>query len=290
MLCLALVAAACGESSSAPSADASAVDSDASTSSDPDAAGNETGTPGCGETGAPTGTVNDSVTVRGEARTFILAVPDDYDPDTPYPIVFAWHGRGSNAAQARAYFGVEQAAANAAIFLYADGLPQASVEGDTGWDLSETGVDIELFDVLLERVSASHCLDSSRVFNTGHSFGGYMSNSVACFRGDVVRGIAPIAGGGPFGACDGPVAAWIAHGTVDSVVPFSQGEGSHLHWRDTNSCDDATGATQPAPCVAHSGCGARPVVWCAHDEPAFAGHGWPSFAPAAIWAFFADLD
>jgi poly(3-hydroxybutyrate) depolymerase len=281
---LATAAAACNSGSDA-GIDASPTATDASHSTDAPAAA------GCGGSGAPTGVQQRTLQSGGVDRTYILSVPDDYDSDTAYPTVFAWHGRTSNASQARSYFGVESASAGAAIVVYPDGLPQAALNGDTGWSLIADGPDVDFFDALLASLDSEYCIDPLRIFSTGHSMGGYFSNTLACARGGIIRAIAPVAGGGPFGQCLGvPVAAWITHGTEDAVVPFTQGEGSHVYWRDLAGCDEATTPVEPAPCEAHPGCSDTPVVWCPHSETAFAGHGWPAWAGGAIWSFFAALD
>ena len=98
-------------------------------------------------------------------------------------------------------------------------------------------------------------------------------------------------GGPPFGACEGDtVAAWLAHGTGDGVVPFSQGQQARDSLLDRNGCDVGTAPVDPAPCVAYEGCAeGMPVVWCEHQETELQGHAWPRFAGPAIWAFFASL-
>ena len=133
---------------------------------------------------------------------------------------------------------------------------------DTGWELTEGGRDVALFDALLARIRTSHCVGT--VYSMGHSFGGYMSNALACFRGGQgdgdVRAIASIAGGGPFGACGGdPVSAVIIHGSADSVVPYAQGEASRDTWRTEAGCDPSGSPVDPSPCVAYDGC-ASPLV------------------------------
>ena len=229
--------------------------------------------------------------IEGVGRKDTVVVPPDYDMAVAHPVVFAWHGRGGDGETARLYFKIEEASAGAATLVSPDGLPLADMENQTGWDLTEDGVDVAFFDAMLADVSATLCVDSARVFSAGHSFGGFMSNTLGCFRGGVVRGIAPVAGGGPFGSCTGQVAAWLAHGTVDEVVMYALGEGSRDHWLVANGCDAGMSeAVEPAPCVAYAGCDAGfPVHWCSHDDPAFSGHTWPAWAGPGIWAFFAGL-
>lgn len=245
---------------------------------------------GCG-TPAQTGVSTQTMRVLGEERTFVLVLPESYDGETALPLVFAYHGRGGDAMLARTYFGIEEAAGDDAVFVYPDGLPRADMNDDTGWDLARTGADVEMFDAIYESIRMSLCIDTDRVYATGHSFGGYMSNSLACYRSETLRAIGEVAGGPPFGQCgDGRVAAWMAHGMRDEVVPFSQGEAARDVMLERNACADTSMPVEPAPCVAYDGCTAgADVVWCAHDEPDLDGHAWPTWAGAAIWRFFTAL-
>jgi len=273
-----------GDATTSEPSGTSAVDPDSSSGGTP------TGTPGCGM-GFPPGDSVVQTQVGATMREYLLVVPDGYDSNTPMPVVFAWHGRSGSSELARAYFQVEQAADDQAIFVYPQGLPLESMGGQTGWDLAPSGYDVDFFDTMLEEVSQNLCVDTERVFSTGHSFGGYMSNALGCFRASVLRAIGSVAGGPPFGPCeDDEVAAWITHGTGDQVVPFSQGETSRDALLERNGCGTATTAVDPDPCMSYDGCGeGLPVVWCAHDETDLQGHAWPRFAGAAIWAFFASL-
>jgi len=251
-----------------------------------------TGTPGEGESpgcGGDPSAIPVTLEIDGTEREFIVSLPEGYDPDHPYALIFAWHALGTNGAIARAYYRVEEASDGEAIVVYPEGL--IAFAGQTGWNLEANGYDIAFFDALYEQLTDNLCVDLDRVFSTGHSFGGFMSNSVGCYRGDVIRAIAPVAGGGPEGACQGSVAAWIAHGTVDATVPYSAGEGSRNHWLQSNACGEGTTPTEPSPCVAYESCAeGHPVIWCSHDEAVSNGHGWPSWAGSAIWSFFDSLE
>jgi poly(3-hydroxybutyrate) depolymerase len=239
----------------------------------------------CGEA-APTGVLSETIMVEGIERSFLLVVPDSYDADARYPLIFAWHGRTGTSGTARQYFGIEAQSGDDAILVYPQGLSVSNDPADTGWELTEGGRDVAFFDAMLARIQASHCIGT--VYSMGHSFGGYMSNALACFRGGQgdgdVRAIAAIAGGGPFGACGGePVSAAIIHGTADQVVLYSQGEGSRDFWLGQAGCAATTSAVDPSPCVEYDGCTSPLIVrFCSHDG----GHGWPTFAAPAAWALF----
>lgn len=275
------------------SASAATTAAETDPTGDPTSTGDDTNgaepTEGCMlKLGIP-GVYDKTVEVAGVERHYILVVPEGYG-ETAYPLVFAWHGRGGDSSGARLYFNVEESAANQAIFVYPDGLPLPDMDNQTGWDLTAEGEDVALFDAILAQVGSSLCVDASRVFSTGHSFGGFMSNALGCFRGGTVRAIAPVAGGGPFGVCTGQVAAWLAHGTLDEVVPYELGEGSRDHWTAANGCEPDFASTDPSPCVAYTGCDdGFPVHWCSHEIPDFLGHTWPAWAGKAIWSFFAQF-
>lgn len=238
------------------------------------------GSDGCGQDPSNLST---TLTVESKSRSFVLYLPSDYDADRSYPLIFAWHGLGGSGAIAQYYFGVEQAAGSDAIIVYPNALPLETAGGDTGWELNPSGYDFAFFDAMYTAVTDGLCIDKSRVFSTGHSFGGYMSNHMGCYRSDVHNAIAPVAGGPAYyGACGSAVGAWITHGEADDVVELSHGESARDTWRFINECAVTTTETDPSPCVAHDGC-SRDLHWCLHTG----GHDWPSFAGAAIWNFFA---
>jgi poly(3-hydroxybutyrate) depolymerase len=249
------------------------------------------GTPGCG-TPARAGASDVEIEVDGTARTYLLVVPEGYDPSTPTPLVLGWHGLGSNAEQARAYFGIEEAAAGAAIVAYPNGLPVASLGGQSGWDLSGNGIDVAFFVAMVQQLGQEMCLDPDRIYSTGHSFGGYMSNLLGCVRPDVLRAIGSVAGGPAVAACaEDRVAGIMVHGTIDETVPFSQGTAARDALLARNGCADTTMPLVPEACVAYDGCDADyDVRWCEHSEATLQGHMWPRFAGAAIWEFFAGLE
>lgn len=241
-------------------------------------------TGGCGKP-ATAGSSNKTITVGGTMRTYVLSIPTGYDPSKPYMLAFGWHGRTGNGALFKLYSGVEKAAGNKAIFVYPDGLPVTSDPKDTGWELTEKGRDIAFYDALLKELSDTLCVDSKRVVSFGHSFGGYMSNTVGCFRSGVTRAIAPFAGGGPYGTCGSAVSAWIAHNTDDGTVNISEGRKARDFWVKKAGCATTTKKVSPDPCVAYDGCSV-PVIWC---ESPTGGHNWPSYAAAGIWNYFAAL-
>ena len=166
----------------------------------------DAGTSGCGKpwTGsditqemrngrAPMQVAKRTIVIGTATREYLVAVPKTYDSSKPYPLVIGLHGSGGNRDQLRGYMDVETPANQGAVFIYPTGTPQSD-GGVNEWDLSATSVDLTLIDSLIAQYSSELCIDQKRIFATGHSFGGCMSNALGCFGGKPFRAIAPVAG------------------------------------------------------------------------------------------------
>lgn len=255
------------------------------------------GSSGCGRTDSPPGG-HFTLDVNGTPRTYIVKLPEPYDPAVAYRLVLAWHGFSLTADQVAStntfanlggFFALEPRAAGTAIFVAPQGL-ETTLAGTTapGWDTS--GRDVDFARALVDSLRASYCVDETRIFSAGVSMGGYLSNQLGCLMGDRFRAIASVIGGGPLvsGAvtCTGPMAAWLTHGTSDPINPFLAGQLSREHWARANHCAATTTPVGPAGCVAYDGCDeGAPVHWCEFDG----GHLIPDFAPEGMWRFFAQF-
>lgn len=223
--------------------------------------------------------------VDGTERSYIVSLPEDYDPTMPYPLIFAFHGLGGSAelVSGRFYFGLEEPGGRPTVFVYPDGLDTGM---GSGWANTD-GQDVAFFDLLLTTLQQNYCIDSARVFSTGHSYGGMMTHTLACQRAEVLRAVAPVAGaffGGGGGGCSGPVAAWGAHGDPDNTVDYESGLSAIERLMETNGCDPASGTpVEPSEyCTAYECDSDYPVTWCPHDQD----HDWPDFAAESIKGFF----
>ncbi|MBL9025385.1 MAG: hypothetical protein JNL21_24535 [Myxococcales bacterium] len=238
--------------------------------------------PSCDFTETP-GTTTETLDVDGTMRTYVLVVPDDVDGKSAVPLVFGFHGFNGTADAASQYFGLS---GQGAYYVYPQALPLPGQNGGVGWDMEPDGVDVAFIDSLITSLVSSHCIDEARVFAAGHSHGASFSNHLGCYRPEVFRAVAPVAGGGPWaGPCTGSVSAMLVHGSADDQVPVSAGQDSRDHWLMANGClGSASAPIDPAPCAVYDGC-AEPVLWCEHGG----GHEWPDFAGAGIRGFFLGL-
>jgi polyhydroxybutyrate depolymerase len=245
-------------------------------------------------TDAATGTsIDGSLDVSGQspARTYRLSVPTDYSPSETLPLVFAFNGVGGTGAQAQQWFQLETG--HRAIFVYPDSLPNSTTNGSIAWVFDQNGIDIAYFDALLAYLTQTYCIDTSRVFALGASSGAIFSNMLGCFRGNVLRAIAPSSGmDWSQGGCKGDVAVMVICGAQDTYNPCDDATNGAVSetnvWVPQNGC---TAQTAPSPistiCSAYQGCKpADPVLLC--TQPG--GHGWPTNSGDFWWQFFMSLN
>jgi polyhydroxybutyrate depolymerase len=262
-------------------------------------AGGSTPSTGCGK--APPASQRYTIDVGGTMREYILAVPTNYEQNRPYRLIFAWHPLGGTAQGTAGsgnsgYYGLRSASGGAAILVSPEGLP---FQGSSlGWGNSGGG-DIAFLRAMLDRFKAEMCVDESRIFSTGFSFGGMMSNAVAC--SGLARAVAPMAGNSQVSGCANgtqPVAYMGFHGDDDTVVATSGGRTARDVFVKRNQCTDQTMPTQPSwcdgvgqtnqpcMCVTYQGCAAGyPVIWCEFNGPHTPA---PNSGPT-IWNFFSQF-
>jgi polyhydroxybutyrate depolymerase len=240
---------------------------------------------GCGAAGAALTSGRVSVDVAGVSRDYILTLPNDYDANRPYPLIFAWHPAGGSAQQVATgfgggYYGLSQLANGSAIFVSPEGI-------DQGW-ANTGGRDIAFLKVMLDRFEADLCIDTNRIFSTGFSYGGMMSYAIACAMGGVFRAIAPMSGALYSGCEDGDnaVAVLAFHGDDDTVVPIANGERARDEIAARNHCGTETVPVESSSCVSYQGCDPGfPVVWCQFDG----GHTPAPGSAQPIWDFFSEF-
>lgn len=228
---------------------------------------------------SPGTTINyNKITSAGLSRQYILRYPPNYDSSHPYRLILAYHWYTGSASQVfdcntesikcyttqSPFFGLWNLANNSTIFVAPDGI-------DAGW-ANTNGRDLALTDDILKEVEADLCIDTSRVFANGFSYGGAMTAMLACQRADVFRAVAVYAGGisGMSGACTGttPIAYYGATGTQDSGYPG--GQTAVQHFAQVNGCTSQALPTPPTgghTCLSFQGCAAgHPVRWCPFDD------------------------
>lgn len=206
-------------------------------------------------------------TADGRERTYHLYVPSSLPADRPVPLLLALHGGtgwGTQFERASGFDGIAEA--NGFLVVYPDGIetavkitPNGRVwnGGDCCANAVREGVDDVGFLVqLIDELSASRSVDSSRVFAAGHSNGGIMAYRLACERPDKVRGIGLQSGWMGIDSCSPsrPISAVHIHGTGDENAPFDGGRGARsISGADARAALDSIGML-----AAGDGCGSAP--------------------------------
>ena len=272
-----------------PEDDAGATDrADAAPTPDP-------GTKGCAIAPKAAGTfAARTLSAAGKTRTYHLAVPASAQPKQALPLVFVLHGATDTAPEnMRDWFGVEGKITTPSLAVYPLALERTRADGSGGlvtrWDLSGNE-DLAFFDAMLAEIEADYCVDRAHVFVTGFSSGGNFSQHLACERQRDVKGMAVVAGPGPFSdACGGAVPAWMTHDKNDDALPVADARSSRDFWAAQNGCKTASWAAVSGrpECQRNTSCPAgEPLVYC---ETSGVGHDVPSFAVDEIGTFFSAL-
>jgi poly(3-hydroxybutyrate) depolymerase len=244
---------------------------------DPNAAPGSGNTEGFGEGGYVT------IQSGGENRGFAIRLPDDYDADQPYPLIFGFHWNGGNSAQVdnggsngynMAHFGLQKLSNNGAIFVAPQGI-------GNGWQ-NPNGRDLTFVDDMVKLITENYCVDTTRLFANGFSYGGGMSYAIACARAKVFRGVA-IYNGAVLSGCEGgndPIALWQMAGLTDNVCTVDAAKPMRDRFVENNGCTAQNPPQPPQPppylsdgghvCTNYAGCSSEhPVRWCVHQS----GHG-----------------
>ncbi|WBB80951.1 cellulose binding domain-containing protein [Micromonospora sp. WMMD882] len=283
-----------------------ALDGGAGTPASASGVGTAAATAGCGKApGLASGT--HTIQSNGKNRSFILRVPDNYQNDRPYRLVFGFHWVGATATDVAtgqtvdrntwAYYGLQRLANNSAIFVAPQGI-------NNGWGNSG-GEDVTFVDNMISRIDNALCVDTTQRFALGFSYGGAMTYAVACARPTVFRAVA-VYGAGAISGCSGgtqPIAYFGAHGIRDNVFPISTGRSLRDRFVQNNGCA-AQNAPEPTQgslrhvTTTYSGCrSGYPVVWAAFDEGHIAApqdgapgdSGTRTWLPAETWNFFTQF-
>lgn len=170
----------------------------------------------------------------GVERTYRVHVPQNYDPQVAHPLILNLHGLGSNGFQQQIYTGFDRVADTAGIVMaYPNGINNVwNVTSSTGTD------DVGFLSALIDTLVSQYAIDTSKVYSTGMSMGGFMSHRLACELSDRIAAIASVTGLLAYFPCQPsrPVPVLQMHGTEDNVVLYAGVENTIQHWVGANSC------------------------------------------------------
>lgn len=210
---------------------------------------------------------------------FTVTTPSNYQANRSHPLLVVWAPSGINEKLSEKFTGLtHEATTQGFVVAHAQSVP--------------LGLKVLLeLSAIPAQIMTTWCIDSSRVFYTGHSDGGTVSNALAVMPGRAANptAIAPSAMGmqGVDMAqyqCPPPLPVMLMHNQGDGHFP-DYGVGVAQWWAKCNQC---SGETRPAVypgCVEYSGCavGGRTLFCRAEGNHAY----WPGHEHRVI-TFFAE--
>ena len=238
-------------------------------------------------TSATFGDVVQHLDVDGTTRAYRLAVPASYRPGRPTPLLFDFHGSGSDAVQQSAYSQLPERGGAAGYLVVT---PDA-IGGN--WDLAAPGTrtgDQQLVTTLESDLAERYCVDADRIYAAGISLGSEFAAIVACDPADRIAAVGLVAAEYLLRPCHGPVPVVAFHGTADPVVPYANGglgrsvpgipvigvEQNLEAWARLDGCRPGPAVTSPAAGIVRrswGGChsGSAVILYSVIGG----GHTWP---------------
>src|SRR3954447_4147688 len=182
---------------------------------------------GCGVSTAGRETeVHHDLEVDGLARWYLRTTPSAHDGTTPIPLVLDFHGL-AEGAQIHTLMSAFSPVAEREGFVVA--FPQGRFN-PVRWDAdvnADPNLDLDFVHAMLDQIESDLCIDLSRVYASGLSYGAFFTSLLACKMSDRFAAVAPVAGILADTPCPStrPVPVITFHGTADPILPFNAGDG-----------------------------------------------------------------
>ena len=237
LLCFALAGCAASVDHAASATHTSATSTATLAPPAPDPRDHLVATTGCGKpapvspgtTGQRTIAADPAISEGATTRSYLVHVPESYQPAKALPVVLAFHGHGGDAAGMERGSGFSVLAEQQGFLAV---YPQGLMDGTSGQPFwaSAGPVDYGVDDIayvtnLLNDLQSAFCVDAHRIYVTGFSNGGGMVGYLACRLASRIAAFAPASGN--FydipGHChpSRPAPILDFHGTADQVVAYA---------------------------------------------------------------------
>lgn len=231
--------------------------------------------PTCPSPALSPGDSNQTVSVDGSSRSYVLHVPASYSGSIAAPLIVDFHGLGGSGTQERSsspYPGV----------VDGEGVVMAFPSGESGpsgpaWNVGPCCVDsddLAFARALVQQVESLACIDPKRVYAVGFSMGGGMSHYLACHAADIFAAVAPAAFDlleENVGDCtpSRAITEISFRGTSDPIVPYDGGyssvvpgmpitflgaAGTFSKWAELNGCTGSPSGPDANNCQTYSQC------------------------------------
>jgi poly(3-hydroxybutyrate) depolymerase len=187
------------------------------------------GSIGCGKDLSSIKSGTYTITSASLSRKYIINIPANYDKNTPYRLIFGMHCMGSSAQGVvnEKYYSLQPLASSAnipVIFVAPDGYTDSSP-----WRVSDNK-DHTFFADMLKLFKENLCVDTTRIFCCGFSYGAMVSYSLSIDFAKQLRAVATYAPANwniwlPTNNHD-PVAYYQTTGTGDNLCSWVNSDAS----------------------------------------------------------------
>ena len=191
----------------------------------------------------------------GLDRYYFIYIPDNLDSERSIPVLFALHGYGSSARNHFSYTNyISIADAHNFTVVYPQGFPMNTTLASSsshwnvgGWTVGSNVKDIEFIDTIIDLVQKKISIDTTRIYSSGMSNGGFMSYHLACNLSDKIAAIVSVTGSmtpETYSSCSPshPTPILQIHGLLDTTVPYNGLSFMESipkvmqYWSEYNSC------------------------------------------------------
>lgn len=172
------------------------------------------------------GTVGDfiqkQISLRGSKRRYAVYVPENYTPDTPWPVILFLHGRGERGDDGRKHTSV---GIGTAIRNRPERFPALVVfpqcPKDRYWNRAGEDIDLALAQTIKE-----YNTDPKRYYLTGISMGGYGTWWYGARHVEQFAALLPVCGGWDVedASALASLPIWAFHGAADETVPVTESQ------------------------------------------------------------------
>jgi polyhydroxybutyrate depolymerase len=183
-----------------------------------------------------TGKSTGQIKVDNTTRSFIVYLPENFNKAQKHPVIFLFHGGGSKAGSmlniSRGTDFKSLSEENGIILVAPQGIEKSWNDGRKTKANKLNIDDVKFISQLLKYIIDKYSVDTTRIYATGISNGGFMVSRLGCEIGYKFAAIAVVAATMgkdiPYSTCtpDFTLPVMYIHGTADPIIPFDGGEKS----------------------------------------------------------------
>jgi poly(3-hydroxybutyrate) depolymerase len=239
-----------------------------------------------------------TMTSAGLNREYDLSLPSSYNSSHPYRLIFGmhWMNGSDDAVQTDGWYRMKPLDTDNSTIWVA---PQGYTDGSP-WRGSDDK-DHVFFEDMVKLFKSKLCVDTTRIFSVGFSFGSMFTNALAQTHQGTLRGVLTYETADYniyFPTNTGrPLAYFGVSGTADNLTPPDAGERSAERFAKNNGCPIpatvAKATTSTHVCQVYQCPNNLPVNWCTHngghtDQPMDPGQT-TSWVVGESWKFITQF-